>query len=270
MFIRRLFNRIVSPSRPSARRTPLRRNPARARFEPLEQRQLLSVSPWDLDAESLEVLTICDSTTGVVPVSAETRLLPYTSGNVVPHNANAAATTNTDDLQVGGSLGLDLTGEGYTVGMWEANENGIVGTTVIRGSHDELTGRVTVVDSGSYSNHATHVAGTIAASGVVGAAEGMATEVAVRSYSADQDVDEMDAAASILVASNHSYGIEGGWQILPETYLSYWSVDTPTDTVNVWWEDRSLYTVLPQSELEFSLLRVSITRSEGGFHEWQG
>ena len=34
-------------------------------------------------------------------------------------NTNAADTTNTDDLQTGGSLGLALNGSGFTVGVYD-------------------------------------------------------------------------------------------------------------------------------------------------------
>lgn len=57
----------------------------------------------------------------------------------IPNNINAADTTNADQVYTGKTLGLDLTGAGVTVGTWEAG-----GT--VRASHDELTGRVTVVD----------------------------------------------------------------------------------------------------------------------------
>ena len=95
-----------------------------------------------------------------------------------PDNVDAADTTNTDQIQAGGTLGLDLTGNGYTVGIWEAGG-------YVRGTHDELDSRVVFGDldtnPSDFSNHATHVAGTIGASGADSNAEGMATQVQIRS-----------------------------------------------------------------------------------------
>jgi subtilisin family serine protease len=73
-------------------------------------------------------------------------------------NANAADTTNADQLWSGGGLGLNLTGAGVTVGIWDDG--------AVRATHRELAGRVTVVDGGLITNHSTHVAGTIAATGL--------------------------------------------------------------------------------------------------------
>ena len=77
-------------------------------------------------------------------------------------NAVAAATTNTDDLWVGGSSGLNLTGSGFRIGLWEGGG--------VRASHrefenDVMSSRVIEKDTVANSSHATHVAGTMIASG---------------------------------------------------------------------------------------------------------
>jgi hypothetical protein len=55
---------------------------------------------------------------------------------IEPDNANAADTTNTDQLRAGEALGLNLSGAGVTVGTWEAG-GGVLAT------HQEFGGRVT-------------------------------------------------------------------------------------------------------------------------------
>lgn len=126
---------------------------------------------------------------------------------VTSTNLDAAITTSTNEIQEGGSTGLDLTGEGMTIGMWE------VGTT--RLTHQEYNGRIAQVDnSGSppLSSHANHVAGTLIAEGVNPDARGMATNGFVDAYTADNDEAEMAAAAADgLLLSNHSYGFITGW-----------------------------------------------------------
>jgi len=146
------------------------------------------------------------------------------------HNVNAADTTNADQLQVGGSMGLDLTASSLTVGVWDGG--------AVRSSHQEFDNRVTIVDGASFHYHATHVGGTIGAAGVDPAAKGMATEVNIRSYDWTNDEAEMAADAHLVDLSNHSYGQIGGWAIMnPASF----GLTTPTGLVDAWFDDRFLY-----------------------------
>lgn len=119
-------------------------------------------------------------------------------------NRNAADTTNADQLWSGGGLGLALNGADYTVGIWDGG--------YVRTTHRELTGRVTIKDTGgSLQDHATHVGGTIGATGVTASARGMANAVNLWSYEWTNDISEMAAAAPYIIASNQSYGFTRGW-----------------------------------------------------------
>ncbi len=125
------------------------------------------------------------------------------------NNLDAGRTTNTDDIWSGGSTGLNLTGNGYVVGEWDAG--GVLTT------HQEFDNgggtRVTQMDvPGSTHYHSTHVAGTIVAEGQVAAAHGMATQALLHAWEWTDDVAEMtSAAATGLTLSNHSYGFLRGW-----------------------------------------------------------
>jgi PKD repeat protein len=127
-----------------------------------------------------------------------------------PDNKGAAETVGTDQLVAGGSLGLNLTGAGMRVGVWDGG--------YARETHVEFTGRILTGDGNEYgvSNHATHVMGTILASGVNANARGMATEAIGISYGFDSDLTEMTAVATTetgnLILSNHSYGTITGWR----------------------------------------------------------
>jgi Ca2+-binding RTX toxin-like protein len=134
-----------------------------------------------------------------------------------PNNLDAGYTVkvvmlwNGGGIQNGGDLGLNLNGNGLTVGVWEAVEAG-TDSWQIRNTHQELTGRVAFGEVGTgFSNHATHVAGTIAATGTDRRARGMANLVNIRSYSADNDVAELQGNAGLVVVSNHSYNQVNGW-----------------------------------------------------------
>ncbi|NLE60131.1 MAG: S8 family serine peptidase [Planctomycetes bacterium] len=104
----------------------------------------------------------------------------------------------------------NLNGLGVIVGVWDG---GAVLTT-----HQELTGRVSIQDGSSLLDHATHVAGTVGATGVVASAIGMAPSVSVDSYDWTGDLGEMTVRAmavpgqsGTIQLSNHSYVYAAGW-----------------------------------------------------------
>ncbi len=118
-------------------------------------------------------------------------------------NTNAAISTGANLLN---QAPYGLNGQGMTVGVWDEAR--------ARTNHVELSGKVTIKDGTSAnSEHATHVAGTIAAKGVDPKAKGMGTNTLIHSYNWDNDYAEMTAAGaatagdtSKLPLSNHSYG----------------------------------------------------------------
>ncbi len=127
------------------------------------------------------------------------------------NNTIAAATTRANQLWPGGTSGLNLSGSSANMknkmGIWDGG--GVMGT------HIELTGRINQKDNpSSIIDHATHVAGTMIASGVNRFAKGMAygtqSIIAYDAFAAD-DVFQMTSEASGLVLSNHSYGYIAGW-----------------------------------------------------------
>ena len=120
-------------------------------------------------------------------------------------NRNAAISTGAN-LLVPAPYSLD--GTGLKVGVWDGGP--------VLGTHQELTGRITrkdVAASIAADDHATHVAGTIGATGVVSNAKGMSPKIKIDSYEWTSDYAEMTAAgaasagdAASLPLSNHSYG----------------------------------------------------------------
>ncbi len=123
----------------------------------------------------------------------------------ITDNLTAAQTVSTDEVWSGGSLGLSLTGTGRLIGEWDGG--------LVLDTHDELSGRVTQQDGATtLSDHATHVAGTMIATGVNASAQGMANGATIDAYDFNSDDTEMtDAAANGLTLSNHSYGFITGW-----------------------------------------------------------
>ena len=125
----------------------------------------------------------------------------------VTNNRNAAISTGSNLIQAT-PYGLD--GSGVKVGVWDAGS--------VRNTHRELTGRVTNKNAATpLDDHATHVAGTIAATGVDASAKGMAPKSTVDSFDWDNDYAEMTAngaatatALASVPLSNHSYGYGAG------------------------------------------------------------
>ncbi len=125
------------------------------------------------------------------------------------HNLVAAATTRTLELWPGGASGFSLSGGTLPSGSFAIWDAGGVRTT-----HQEFGGRVIQRDApGGTHFHATHVAGTLAASGVDPNAKGMAFAAPLDAYEWTDDASEMASAASTgLRVSNHSYGYIHGWE----------------------------------------------------------
>jgi methionine-rich copper-binding protein CopC len=122
----------------------------------------------------------------------------------VTKGLESADSLSVDELWPGGSTGLNLTGAGITLGVWDG---GAVDPT-----HPEFRGRLRIRDGAEADDHATHVGGIMAAAGVNPLAKGMAYAATLDSYEWNNDTAEMaDAARTGLLISNHSYGYAVGW-----------------------------------------------------------
>jgi len=128
-------------------------------------------------------------------------------------NTIAAATVGANKLWPGGTSGLNISsGDSYLknkLAIWDGG--GVLGT------HIELAGRVTQKDGAAVSTsegsvHATHVTGTMMATGINPLAKGMSFKMpGIQAYDFNNDNSEMSSAASGLLLSNHSYGTISGW-----------------------------------------------------------
>jgi hypothetical protein len=125
------------------------------------------------------------------------------------NNRKSAIATNTVSLNPGGDLGLDLEGEGLTIGIWELDYP--------LATHQEFmnsdgTSRVTAIDTNDPNvggGHASHVAGTLGASGVNGSAKGMAPKsyIVAGNVAGHKSETANEHLNSGMLVSNHSYGI---------------------------------------------------------------
>ena len=122
-------------------------------------------------------------------------------------NSNAAVSTGANLLR---PSPYSLSGAGVTIGVWDGGAG--------RASHQEFGGRLIVMDGAAGIDHATHVGGTLIASGIVASARGMADSATVNSYDWTSDTTEMTARgaasageANKIYLSNHSYGFISGW-----------------------------------------------------------
>ena len=108
-------------------------------------------------------------------------------------NINAAISNGANLLS---PAPYNLDGTGIRVGIWDEAR--------VRSTHQELAGRVTVMDpttSISFSDHATHVGGVVGATGIDANAKGMAPKVNLNSYDWNSDYTEMTQAGAALALS---------------------------------------------------------------------
>jgi subtilisin family serine protease len=123
-------------------------------------------------------------------------------------NADAAMSIAADRVKLEGLLSIH--GTGVRLGIWDQG--------AVRSTHQELVGRVSILDGSSPVSHATHAAGTLAARGIQSAAAGMASDAQLLSHDWSSDLAEMTALAmrtpgetGMIQISSHSYGFVSGW-----------------------------------------------------------
>ncbi|SMC42982.1 S8 family peptidase [Moheibacter sediminis] len=116
--------------------------------------------------------------------------------------------------------GVAVTGNGMMVYIWDGG--------AVRTTHREFGDRVTIVEAGSVSDHATGVAGVIISEGITAAAKGIAYEANLKSlnFTNGSTTSEMVAQSNLeanadYMVSNHSYGSLTGWYQNPSG-VWYW------------------------------------------------
>lgn len=135
------------------------------------------------------------------------------------HNANSAVTSGVNLLQVGGASGYDLSGKDIKVVEWDGGR--------IRASHQELAGKITygaeTDPKTEFSEHSTHVAGTILATGVDARAKGMAPDANIIGYDYNNNMIEIPASLKKQegLLSTHSYGALVGWSLSGSSWSWY-------------------------------------------------
>ncbi|MGD8453775.1 MAG: S8 family serine peptidase [Phycisphaerae bacterium] len=150
----------------------------------------------------------------------------------VTHNLNAADSVSSDELWPGYSSGLNLTGSGITLGVWDGDA---VETTHPEFSSPGAARAVQMDNPAGTGDHATHVAGTMIGGGAwtgnpYYATRGMCPGAQLHCYDWDNDTTEASSAAgSGLRVSNHSYGLVAGFEwgnfLDPQQEEWYWFGD---------------------------------------------
>lgn len=116
-------------------------------------------------------------------------------------NTESGITINANSLYTGGELGLNLSGAGFTAGVWDSGK--------VRSTHQEFNNDRIVLgdDYTTLSSHATHVSGTIISAGIDSKSKGIAYKGIAKTFYWDSDISEMAKFGSEgFLVSNHSYG----------------------------------------------------------------
>lgn len=126
----------------------------------------------------------------------------YKSSNNTP-TKSSIQTARVQHLHNGGSLVLNIEGQTMILGIWD-------GGAVYAGHNSLGVSRVTSKDgSSTIDDHASHVAGTMAANNSISDIKGMAPQASLWSNNWSNDKAEMTSQASQgLLVSNHSYGTD--------------------------------------------------------------
>ncbi|SFI94870.1 S8 family serine peptidase [Myroides guanonis] len=128
------------------------------------------------------------------------------------YNQVSARVSNVIDES--GNNVMGFSGKGMIVGLWDSK--------LPRLDHLDLKGSIRVTDDSdwlSYSNHATHVAGTIVSRGGVNPkGRGLVYQSTIWANDWTNDFEEMvDLASKGILVSNHSYGVDP--KNIPVTYF---------------------------------------------------
>lgn len=181
-------------------------------------------------------------------------------------NERAAGLIKVSQIQPGGAAGLGLTGSNVFVGLWD---DGLPQT-----NHAEFVSPVPRVfrletdSSYGVSNHATQMAGTIAAAGIVSGSKGIAFNSTVGAYQWALDTTEMGYQANTngLRLSNHSYGELAGW-FRDGNYAFWLGVISLSSAGPHFLEDHKFGAYLPytyeQDALAYGFPRYLIVRAAG-------
>jgi serine protease AprX len=125
-------------------------------------------------------------------------------------NKESGKLIKADQLYMGGTLGVNITGQNMVAGVWDGGQ--------VRSTHELLAGKVAMQAGQSLdgtaenykgNNHMTHVSGTIVGKDIANqpSARGIAHGATALNYDWTEDVAEMNTFASNgYLISNHSYG----------------------------------------------------------------
>ncbi|MDP5076970.1 MAG: S8 family serine peptidase, partial [Nonlabens sp.] len=142
---------------------------------------------------------------------------------ITTDNFTGARTINAHLLYNGGTLGLNIQGQGINAGIWDGG--------YVRQTHVAVAGRVTYGEPNkATSGHGTHVGGTMISDGTgnIGT-RGVAFNGTLTSFDFDSDTGEMvQQAIQGMLISNHSYGLQvnsgtnnaifGKYDVLAQTF----------------------------------------------------
>lgn len=119
-------------------------------------------------------------------------------------NANVSKRIKSNTLYNGGSLGLNISGQGMRIGQWDFSKP--------RLNHELIIGKVTynASQNQTISRHSTHIMGTMIGNNYSNsAATGVAYNATGKAYDWVNDLEEMahEASDELLIANN-SYGFD--------------------------------------------------------------
>jgi hypothetical protein len=140
----------------------------------------------------------------------------------ITHDLNSSITSNAENLDNQESI----SNYSFRVGVFDSGS--------VRVTHRELVSRAIQIDSpASLSEHATRVAGVIAAKGIASIARAITSNISIDCYDWNNDISKLIAGGATLPnqlnkipISNHSYNYSAGWYQSSGVYiyLGHWTM----------------------------------------------
>lgn len=131
------------------------------------------------------------------------------------YNSDASKSTRTNHLHNNGSLGLNLEGQNMNIYIWDLDQ-----PKTTHQEFDDMAGNNRHIIGDNWQGvdwHATHVMGTLIATGIHENAKGMTPQAIGYSYHWASDLSEMaDATLEGMLISSHSYGLD---VTVPDNYF---------------------------------------------------
>lgn len=179
-------------------------------------------------------------------IDAETGEILYYQTSNNTSTKSSVQTARAQHLYPGGSLGINIQGQGMIVGIWDGGQplagHTNLGLARVTNKDGQFLTSQNPEEQLNGENHATHVAGTMIGNGTGNVdAKGIASQSYLWSNTWTNDISEMTTQAGQgLLVSNHSYGIRNE-SYVPSNPGHFGRYSTDSNLIDVLTKNNDMY-----------------------------